>query len=106
MPSEDFKVRAREGVVKLEAGNVEALSAWDLLCVEYQKVHDALDIQKVNERGKSFYNPCLEGVITDLEEAMMAAESEGATTVFLEGFSGRDTSLQPGRDPPSRAAGR
>jgi hypothetical protein len=38
----DFKVRAREGVVKLQAGNAEELAAWQALCaasrVEYQKV--------------------------------------------------------------------
>lgn len=39
---EDFKVRSREGVVKLQAGDEEAYSAWEALCaasrVEYQKV--------------------------------------------------------------------
>ena len=39
---DDFKVRAREGVVKLQAGDQEALTAWESLCaasrVEYQKV--------------------------------------------------------------------
>lgn len=39
---EDFKVRSREGVVKLQAGDKEALAAWESLCaasrVEYQKV--------------------------------------------------------------------
>jgi arginyl-tRNA synthetase len=37
----DFKVRAREGVVKLQAGDKEALAAWESLCaasrLEYQK---------------------------------------------------------------------
>lgn len=40
---EEFKQRAREGVVKLQAGNAEELAAWESLCaasrVEYQKVH-------------------------------------------------------------------
>ena len=39
---DDFKTRAREGVVKLQAGNPEELAAWESLCaasrVEYQKV--------------------------------------------------------------------
>ena len=39
---DEFKVRAREGVVKLQAGDKEALAAWEALCaasrVEYQKV--------------------------------------------------------------------
>ncbi len=38
----DFKIRAREGVVKLQAGDAEALAAWESLCAasrgEYQKV--------------------------------------------------------------------
>jgi hypothetical protein len=38
----DFKVRAREGVVKLQAGNAEELAAWEALCAasrfEYRKV--------------------------------------------------------------------
>ena len=41
---EDFKVRARKGVVKLQAGNPEELAAWEALCaasrVEYQKVRE------------------------------------------------------------------
>ena len=39
---DEFKTRAREGVVKLQAGDEESLSAWEALCaasrVEYQKV--------------------------------------------------------------------
>jgi len=39
---DDFKTRAREGVVKLQAGDPEAIAAWESLCAasraEYQKV--------------------------------------------------------------------
>ena len=39
---EEFKKRAREGVVKLQAGNAEEIAAWESLCAasrkEYQKV--------------------------------------------------------------------
>jgi hypothetical protein len=45
---DDFKVRAREGVVKLQAGDQEALTAWESLCaasrVEYQKVRRPIDV--------------------------------------------------------------
>lgn len=38
----DFKIRAREGVVKLQSGNAEELAAWEALCaasrVEFEKV--------------------------------------------------------------------
>lgn len=49
---EEFKLRAREGVVRLQAGNEEAIAAWDTLCsasrLEYQKVrqkHNRVPIQ-------------------------------------------------------------
>ena len=39
---DDFKIRAREGVVELQAGNPESLAAWESLCaasrVEFEKV--------------------------------------------------------------------
>jgi arginyl-tRNA synthetase len=96
---DDFKVRAREGVVKLQAGDAEALAAWDSLCaasrVEYQKIYDLLNIKGLNERGESFYNPYLNGVIDALEERGLAAVSEGATVVFLDGYTNRDGTPLP-----------
>jgi arginyl-tRNA synthetase len=45
---DDFKVRSREGVVKLQAGDAEALAAWESLCeasrFEYQKVSNLKQI--------------------------------------------------------------
>jgi len=96
---DDFKARAREGVVKLQAGDAESLAAWESLCEasrkEYQKIYDTLDIQGLEERGESFYNPFLNGVVEHLEEAGMAEESQGATAVFLEGYENRDGTPLP-----------
>ncbi|KAL9187506.1 hypothetical protein ACHAXT_001609 [Thalassiosira profunda] len=96
---EEFKVRSREGVVKLQAGDAEALAAWESLCAasraEYQKIYDRLNIVGLEERGESFYNPYLNGVIDDLEQLGLAVESEGATAVFLEGYANRDGSPLP-----------
>jgi arginyl-tRNA synthetase len=43
---ENFKRRAREGVVRLQAGNAEEIAAWESLCAasrkEYQKVGELL----------------------------------------------------------------
>jgi arginyl-tRNA synthetase len=43
---DDFKTRAREGVVKLQSGNPEELTAWEVLCAasrkEFQKVSSNL----------------------------------------------------------------
>jgi arginyl-tRNA synthetase len=99
---DDFKVRAREGVVKLQGGNPEALAAWESLCAasrkEYQKIYDLLSIKNLQERGESFYNPYLNGVVTELEEMGLAVPSEGATAVFLDGVSG-STCLWKTRSP-------
>ena len=96
---EEFKARAREGVVKLQAGDAESLVAWESLCrasrVEYQKIYDRLNIVGLHERGESFYNPYLEDVITELQNLGLAVESEGATAVFLEGYANRDGSPLP-----------
>lgn len=96
---DDFKLRSREGVVKLQAGDAEALAAWESLCaasrVEYQKIYDALNIKGLIERGESFYNPFLSEVVQDLETKGLAVESDGATVVFLDGYSNRDGSPLP-----------
>ena len=88
---EEFKTRAREGVVKLQAGNEEEIAAWQALCaasrVEYQKIYDTLNIRGLSERGESFYNPYLNDVVEDLEKQGLAIQSEGATAVFLDGVS-------------------
>jgi hypothetical protein len=86
---EDFKTRARDGVVNLQAGKDQEIAAWQALCaasrVEYQKIYDMLGIKGLQERGESFYNPYLNGIVKDMEEKGLAVESEGATAVFLEG---------------------
>jgi len=96
---EDFKTRAREGVVKLQAGNEDELAAWKALCAasrdEYQKIYDTLNIEGLIERGESFYNPYLNDVVRNLEEQGLAVESEGATAVFLDGYANKDGSPLP-----------
>ena len=97
---EDFKKRAREGVVKLQAGNPEEVAAWESLCaasrVEFEKIYDMLNISKdLTERGESFYNPYLGDVVKELEEKGMAVESDGAMVVFLDGYTNRDGSPMP-----------
>lgn len=96
---EDFKVRAREGVVDLQGGNAESLAAWESLCaasrVEFQKIYDTLNIKGLEERGESFYNSYLNDVVSELEEKGLAVESEGATAVFLDGYTNRDGTPLP-----------
>ena len=96
---DDFKTRARNGVVKLQAGNDEEVAAWEALCaasrVEYQKIYDLLNIKGLEERGESFYNQYLNDVVEELEKLGMAVESDGAKVVFLDGYTNRDGSPLP-----------
>jgi len=96
---DEFKVRSRQAVVALQSGNPKSLAAWRLLCAtsrtEFQNIYDTLGVE-VSERGESFYNPLLAGVVSDLETAKLAEPSEGATVVFLDGYKARDgVSAQP-----------
>ncbi len=90
---EAFRDASRTQVVGLQAGEPEASRAWQLLCDqsrrEFQKIYDRLDI-RLTERGESFYNPYLPGVIEGLREAGLLVEDQGAQCVFLDGFSNKD----------------
>lgn len=90
---EAFQTTSREEVVKLQGGDPVSLKAWGLLCDqsrrEFQKIYDRLDI-RLSERGESFYNPYLEGVVADLESSGLLVVDDGARCVFLEGVSGKD----------------
>lgn len=90
---EAFQTTSREEVVKLQGGDPVSLQAWGLLCDqsrrEFQKIYDRLDI-RLSERGESFYNPYLEGVVRDLEATGLLVVDDGAGCVFLEGVSGKD----------------
>lgn len=89
---EDFKTAAREEVVRLQAGAADSRRAWQLLCDqsrrEFQTIYDRLDI-KLQERGESFYNPLLPGVIETLATANLLEEDGGAQCVFLDGFKNK-----------------
>ena len=92
---EDFKERARQAVVKLQAGDPAVLEAWERVCQlskrSYRKIYDLLSIATdIVDRGESFYNPFLPDVITDLDKAGLLQEDQGAQCVFLEGFTNKD----------------
>jgi len=61
----------------------------------FLQIYRALDIEELEERGESFYNPFLNGVIEELEKQALAVPSEGATAVFLDGYENRDGSPLP-----------
>ncbi|MEL6554955.1 MAG: arginine--tRNA ligase [Cyanobacteria bacterium J06621_11] len=90
-----FKENARQAVVKLQAGDLEVLEAWERVCQlskrSYRKIYDLLNIaEDIIDRGESFYNPFLPAVIKDLRELGLLVEDNGAQCVFLEGFTNKD----------------
>ncbi|RCJ40153.1 arginine--tRNA ligase [Nostoc minutum NIES-26] len=90
---EAFQETARQEVVKLQAGAEDTLHAWKLLCEqsrrEFQVIYDLLNVSVI-ERGESFYNPLLAGVVEDLEKSGLLVENQGAKCVFVEGFTNRE----------------
>ncbi len=53
---------------------------------DIQRVYARLNVQFDVEYGESFYQEMLPGVVSGLQEAGMASESEGAQCIFLDEF--------------------
>ena len=89
----DFKKRSQLEVVRLQSGDREATSAWKLLCEisrqGFQEIYDLLGV-RITERGESFYNPLLKGIVEELEKKHLITVSDGAKCLFLEGFKNRE----------------
>ena len=89
---EPFQAEARQTVVRLQAGAEEERRLWKLIVDEtrrsYQPLYERLRVQlrQEHERGESFYNPMLPGIVADLKRADIAVESEGAVVVPIEGY--------------------
>jgi arginyl-tRNA synthetase len=77
----------RHELVKLQAGAAENLDIWKQ-CVafsmqDFEHVYELLDIRYDIERGESFYNDRLAGVVERLLKRGIAQMSEGAVVVFF-----------------------
>jgi arginyl-tRNA synthetase len=94
----EFKKRAQLQVVKLQSGDLQTRTAWQVICEisrrSYQEIYDLLDVRLV-ERGESFYNPYLPKMIDDLEKKGLISISDGAKCISLEGFVSRDGAPLP-----------
>lgn len=71
---------------------------WQAICEqsrkEFQNIYNLLNIT-LNERGESFYNPYLEDVVEYLKSTGVAVESQGATCVFVPGYTNVDGTPLP-----------
>ncbi|KAJ1433816.1 tRNA synthetases class I (R)-domain-containing protein, partial [Ochromonadaceae sp. CCMP2298] len=94
----DFQDASRKEVVALQAGQAESLRAWRTICqksrVEFQKIYDMLGVQ-LEERGESFYNPLLPGLVQGLQGSGKVVNSEGAQCIFLDGYKNSDGTPLP-----------
>jgi len=87
---EIFADKAREYVVKIQAGDKYCLELWqkfiDISLGHCEEVYEKLDVNLTRDdvRAESFYNDDLAGVVRDLESAKMLMQSNGAKCVFLE----------------------
>lgn len=89
----DFKKRSQLEVVRLQAGESEAMRAWKIICdvsrKGFQEIYDLMQVQ-ILERGESFYNPYLKEVVEELDQKGLITLSDGAKCLFLEGFQNRE----------------
>ncbi|XP_028083503.1 arginine--tRNA ligase, chloroplastic/mitochondrial-like [Camellia sinensis] len=83
-----FKERAQQAVVSLQGGEEKYRKAWAQICEisrrGYPRVYQRLGI-KIEEKGESFYNPYIPGVLEELDKKGLIEESEGARVIFIEG---------------------
>ena len=88
----EFKQRARQRVVALQAGDEETLAIWRSLVDESEKhfrvLYARLRVALTDDdiRPESSYNDDLPGIVAELEQAGICEVSEGALCVFTDGF--------------------
>ncbi|MEO5719644.1 MAG: arginine--tRNA ligase [Chthoniobacterales bacterium] len=77
----------RNELVRLQAGDEENLRIWNecvaLSMKEFEAAYEILGIHYDIQRGESFYNDRLPGVVKRLQKSGLAETSEGAICVFF-----------------------
>ncbi|WP_181296454.1 arginine--tRNA ligase [Pseudomonas sp. Q2-TVG4-2] len=99
--SAEFAERARELVVKLQAGDVDCLRLWtrfnEISLSHCQKVYDRLNVQLTPDdvKGESAYNAELGDIVAALKAKGLLSESNGARCVFLDEFKNAEGNPLP-----------
>lgn len=92
----DFNERARNYVVRLQAGDAECLSMWqqfiDISLQHSQDLYDHLGVSltRADVKAESAYNDALPKVIEHLKAKNLLVNSEGAQAVFLDNFKNKE----------------
>merc|ERR1712151_377110 len=83
----EFKKRSQLAVVDLQAGGEFARNAWQRICDvsrrAFEKIYSRLGIS-VEERGESFYNSMIPGLVKELRDRGMVEDSDGAQCFFTK----------------------
>lgn len=99
--SPEFADRARELVVKLQAGDAECLRLWnrfnDISLSHCQALYDRLGVKlsMADVKGESAYNDDLPNVIADLTAKGLLTEDNGAQCVFMDEFKNAEGNPLP-----------
>ena len=92
----EFTERARNRLVRLQAGDPATLSIWQrLVDISREYLHQVylrlgVSLTDADIRGESFYHDMLADTVAELEARGLAIESEGALCAFPAGFTGRE----------------
>ena len=98
---EEFAIRARAYVVRLQSGDDRCLELWQQFISESinhcQGVYDKLNITLTRQdiKAESSYNDDLAVVVSELKDKGLLEISDGAKCVFLEEFKGKDDKPLP-----------
>ncbi|MCH7720435.1 MAG: arginine--tRNA ligase [Planctomycetes bacterium] len=88
-----FAAESRQAVVALQSGDPITRKVWKAFCAESlrhcHQIYQRLGVT-LEDRGESFYNDRLHGVVRTFRDQGLAVESDGAVCVFLDGFKARD----------------
>lgn len=99
--SSEFAERARELVVKLQAGDADCLRLWtrfnEISLSHCQKVYDRLNVRLTPDdvKGESAYNAELSDIVASLKAKGLLSESNGAQCVFLDEFKNAEGNPLP-----------
>ncbi|MEH6825459.1 MAG: arginine--tRNA ligase, partial [Motiliproteus sp.] len=93
---EAFAARARSNVVKLQAGDPDALRMWQqfiaISIAHSEEIYAKLNVTLKHSdiHAESAYNDALPGVIQTLQQKGLAVENQGAQVVFLDDMSDKE----------------
>jgi arginyl-tRNA synthetase len=96
-----FAERSRQRVVLLQAGDAQTLTLWKRFTSAsehyFNAVYKKLGVTLRDEDicGESFYNPMLDGIVSELEQKGLTEVSDGAVCVFPAGFTNKEGARLP-----------